>query len=104
MLPSNISDSELRQWIGLNFFNPGYELDVVKPDDWIEEPDVLLKQRNIQLLEMVTEVHRKWVDLTRQINISKLPDDSVSTLIPVKNPFIIVGGRFTEFYYWVCDH
>ena len=74
-----------------NFFEPGYELDVVKPDDWIEEPDVLLKQRNIQLLEMSTEVHRRWLDLTRQINESKLPDESQSTLITVKNPFVVVG-------------
>lgn len=49
---------------------------------------------------MSTAVHNKWLELTRQVNESKLPDDSVSTLISVKNPFVVVGGRFTEFYYW----
>ena len=99
-LSSNITNAELKEWIDLNFFEPGYELDVVKPGDWVEEPDVLLKQRNMQMLEMATEVHRKWLELTRQVNESKLNDDSVSSLISVKHPFVVVGGRFTEFYYW----
>lgn len=43
------------------------------------------------MLEMTTEVHKRWLELTRQINDSKLPDESVSTLISVKNPFIVAG-------------
>lgn len=88
---SDIKNHKLLEFVRNNFFEPGFELDAVTPDDWIEEPDVLLKQRNPQLLDIATEAHGLWLKLARQVNMSRLPDESVSTLIPVKHPFIVPG-------------
>ncbi|KAK4337348.1 hypothetical protein RND71_043618 [Anisodus tanguticus] len=99
-LPANISNIQLKEWVKENFYDVAYELDIVKPDDWVDDPNVILKQRNEQLLELVTECNKRWLDLVRQYNESKLTEESVSTFIPVKNPFVIPGSRFTEFYYW----
>ena len=82
LLPSNPKTYQIVEFVRNNFFEPGFELDAVTPDDWIEEPDVLLKQRNPQMLEIATEAHKLWQKLTRQVNMSRLPEDSVSTLIP----------------------
>ena len=35
-----------------------------------------------------------WPELTRQ------PDEAVSSLIPLPYPYIVPGGRFREIYYW----
>ena len=91
LMGSDIKSHKLLEFVRNNFFEPGFELDAVTPDDWIEEPDVLLKQRNPQLLDIATEAHGLWLKLARQVNMSRLPDESVSTLIPVKHPFIVPG-------------
>lgn len=96
LLGSDIKNYQLLEFVRDNFFEPGFELEAVTPSDWIEEPDVLLKQRNPQMLEIATEAHSLWLKLTRQVNMSRLPEDSVSTLIPVKHPFV-VPGWFIEF-------
>ena len=91
LLGNNVKTYRLLEFVRDNFFEPGFELDTVTPEDWIEEPDVLLKQRNPQLLEIATEAHKLWLKLTRQVNMSRLPEDSVSTLIP---------GRVND---WISD-
>lgn len=39
-------------------------------------------------------IHELWKVLTRQ------PDQSAGSLIPLPHPYIVPGGRFREIYYW----
>ena len=53
-----------------------------------------------ELRQWALDLNAIWRELGRQLS----PDVSVNpqrhSLVPVPNPFIVAGGRFSEYYYW----
>jgi hypothetical protein len=50
--------------------------------------------------EWAAELHKRWKMLCRKIR-DAYKDPAKSSLIAVDQSFIVPGGRFREFYYWV---
>lgn len=78
-LPRKKPDFDLKKFVIDNFTLPetppsDYRSDTTKP---IEE-----------------HINNLWKTLTR------LPNDEVSSLIPMPHPYVVPGGRFREIYYW----
>lgn len=99
-MPADIQSDELRQWVDEHFFEPGFEVDAVLPNDWTPSPTILSTLQDHRVKELVTGIHHRWRELVRFYNASKLNADSVSSHLPLPRPFVVPGGRFNEFYYW----
>lgn len=41
-----------------------------------------------------------WPDLTRSVNSSAVCAECDNSLLPIRRPFVVAGGRFREPYYW----
>lgn len=41
-----------------------------------------------------------WPDLTRSVNESAVCAECENSLLSIKRPFVVAGGRFREPYYW----
>ncbi|KAF2071363.1 hypothetical protein CYY_007322 [Polysphondylium violaceum] len=93
------SKQDLINFVSQNFYPAGYEVEPVKPKDWVPNPTFLNDITNPQLYQFASAIHTKWLDLTRIFNNTGLCIDCFSS-IPVSNPFVIAGSRFREFYYW----
>jgi alpha,alpha-trehalase len=92
--------TDLKKWVEDNFFDPGYEVDSIVPEDWKAHPKILdhIKDEKVQVI--ANAIHLRWKELVRIYNSSRLNPDSVSSHLPLQRPFVVPGGRFTEFYYW----
>ena len=77
------------RWI-LPFLNSCYFL----------SPEFVDSIQDDQLRQWALDLNAIWRELGRQLS----PDVSVNpkrhSLLTVPNPFIVAGGRFSEFYYW----
>ena len=66
----------------------------------MQKPERLNKIRDKELRKWGFALNKLWKNLGRNIT-SKAREQSLrSSLIVVRNPFIIPGGRFREYYYW----
>ena len=68
--------------------------------DWKSSIPLFSKIQDPELRAWSFIIHSKWQTLLRQHNVSNLCQGCVSSLLPLKYPFVIPGGRFREFYYW----
>ncbi|CAJ0919672.1 18277_t:CDS:10 [Entrophospora sp. SA101] len=64
------------------------------------KPDFLKNIHDPYLKPFGEIVHKLWKTLVRKVDLSFMCDGCVSSFIPLKNPFVIPGGRFREIYYW----
>jgi len=68
--------------------------------DGLLRPAFVDSIRDEQLQQWALNLTAIWPKLGRQL----LPDVHTNpqrhSLLPVPNPFIVAGGRFSEFYYW----
>ncbi|ORX53048.1 trehalase [Hesseltinella vesiculosa] len=97
-LGQNPSVDAIQSFVNANFLDAGYELEpfnfTVEPLTWLDRVDDIIYR------EWLEDVHEFWTELAFNFNTAKLCDGCVSSTLPVKNPFIVPGGRFREFYYW----
>ena len=82
------------------FSKAGTELTNVKPTDWKENPAVFAKISDVNLREWAKDINNRWKVLTREMKDDVKTKPSRYSLIYSKNPFVVPGGRFREFYYW----
>lgn len=89
----------VKDFLKENYYDENYEFedaDIPKEDiiknEWIEQI------ADIELKELAYELRNTWKLLYKKINNSH--EIKNSTLIPLKYPFTIPGGRFREIYYW----
>ncbi|XP_072049491.1 trehalase-like [Amphiura filiformis] len=95
------TDPELmRMFVETYFDGPNLEFTEWIPTDWEEDPDFLNKIKDAQLRDWADDLHALWKELGRKINSDVLNNQDRYTLIYVKQPFVVPGGRFREFYYW----
>lgn len=102
-LSTNISSGDLHEFVMEHFHVPGYELYSPQPIDWKPDITLLSQLHDSRLKEWTLEIHSIWKSLLRQYNTTALCPGCVSSSIHLDHPFIIPGGRFREFYYWVSS-
>jgi alpha,alpha-trehalase len=73
----------------------GESLENFRPRQPIPLPPLTLQTDNSDYAEVFQAMHQSWPQLIRQTaKVSK------NSLIPLPNPYVVPGGRFTEMYYW----
>lgn len=90
-------NQETKNFIDKNFYEPGTDLKLFIPIDYIENQLIIKKLHNPTIIKMFNNLNKMMKDLSR---IQSEKQGSESTLINLKHPFFIPGGRFREFYYW----
>ena len=91
---------EIKTIVEKYFSQAGTELTNVKPLDWKETPAVLAKISDLNLRKWAEDINNRWKILTRKMKDDVKTRPSRYSLIYSKNPFVVPGGRFREFYYW----
>lgn len=94
------------------YFDPaGSEVVTVLPSDFKPVPEYTLNPKSVtnpNILNFSIDVHQAWKSLMRTFNVSAPQSTSDNSpycsdchsSIYAANPFVVPGGRFTEFYYW----
>eukprot|EP01006_Ploeotia_vitrea_P066705 TRINITY_DN95527_c0_g1_i1.p1 TRINITY_DN95527_c0_g1~~TRINITY_DN95527_c0_g1_i1.p1 ORF type:complete len:576 (-),score=61.77 TRINITY_DN95527_c0_g1_i1:92-1819(-) len=62
--------------------------------------DYLGRVKCTHMKNFATSIHKIWATLAHKTADEVEKHPARHTLIPLKNPFIIPGGRFREVYYW----
>ncbi|CAK5088102.1 unnamed protein product [Meloidogyne enterolobii] len=96
----DIPKQNLSKFLEENFDHAGGELKECTPEDWTPVPAELERIKDDTLRSWAMELNTIWKDLCRVIPEEIKDTRDRHSLIYVKNPFIIPGGRFREFYYW----
>lgn len=99
-LSENATNAELRQFLAENFHRSGFEMRIIIPKDWRNDPSFLAKLDDDKLKAFGGAIHGKWKGLTRRFDQKKLCEDCQASSFKLPYPFIVPGGRFREFYYW----
>jgi alpha,alpha-trehalase len=96
----NHSLPNLSKFLRENFLTAGSEIMSWTPTDWVQNPNFVQNMRSEIYREFATQVNGMWKALGKQL----IPDVDIHpqrySIIPQKNPFIVPGERFHEFYYW----
>jgi len=83
-----------------NFLPAGSEILSWTPSDWVKDPNFIQHMRSENYKEFASQVNGMWKALGKQL----IPDVAIHpqrySMIPQRNPFIVPGERFSEFYYW----
>ncbi|RYP54887.1 hypothetical protein DL768_000451 [Monosporascus sp. mg162] len=95
------NNTELNDFLSTYFGEAGSELEEVPPEDLETDAAFLDRIEDSVIREFTQQVVDIWPDLTRSYVGSRECDGCVDSYIPIRrNPFVIVGGRFREPYYW----
>ena len=121
---------QLRMFVDQYFLESGIGLDKWVPPDWTERyvvhckwicmyqsqillstyliivvlpissPKFVSEIRDSTLRDWALELNKFWKELGRITQKEVMQNPNRYTLIDVPHPFMIAGGRFSEFYYW----
>ena len=91
---------EIKAVVERYFGKAGTELTNVQPTDWKEKPGILANISDVNLQNWAKDINNRWKRLTRKMKDEVKTSPSRYSLIYSKNPFVVPGGRFREFYYW----
>lgn len=91
---------ELLGFLRNNFGPAGQEVIPVEPESLVVNASFLDGIANAVNREFTGAVIDLWPDLTRSVNESAVCAECEKSLLSVKRPFVIAGGRFREPYYW----
>nr|XP_002131782.1 trehalase isoform X1 [Ciona intestinalis] len=90
----------VKQFVAKYFDQPGSEFEDWVPLDWTQSPQFLSHISDPQLRTWASDLNVLWKQLGRKMIGDVFVNSSRYSVIPVKNPVIVPGGRFREFYYW----
>lgn len=96
----NPPKADLQAWVNASFLPAGTELDAWKPTDYTMNPECLTRVKDPNLRAYGEAVNAIWPQLGRKMNTKVRDNPDRYSILWVKNPFIVPGGRFREFYYW----
>lgn len=99
-LPDNPSNDQVFKFVKDNFLPAGDDLGEWSPPDWRENPEFIDRIKDANLRDFASKLNELWKKLGRKISDEARQNPARSSLILVKNPFIVPGGRFREYYYW----
>lgn len=100
VLPDNPSNDQVFKFVKDNFLPAGDDLEEWSPPDWRENPEFIDRIKDANLRDFASKLNELWKKLGRKISDEARQNPARSSLILVKNPFIVPGGRFREYYYW----
>ncbi|XP_078490269.1 trehalase isoform X1 [Ciona intestinalis] len=90
----------VKEFVAKYFDQPGSEFEDWVPLDWTQSPKFLSHISDPQLRTWASDLNVLWKQLGRKMIDDVFVNSSRYSVIPVKNPVIVPGGRFREFYYW----
>ncbi|KAJ2557857.1 hypothetical protein EV175_001086 [Coemansia sp. RSA 1933] len=96
----NATKDQLVTFLDTHFGATAMELKQVDLPDLDPNPPFLSNIRNGLLREYGATVHAMWATLVREQDLSVLCNGCASSMLELKHPFVVPGGRFTEIYYW----
>ncbi|XP_038610020.1 trehalase isoform X2 [Tachyglossus aculeatus] len=96
----NLTQAQLRAFVGKHFQPAGQELETWVPGDWKDSLPLLQNISDPELRAWAGALHGLWKILGRKMKDEVRIQPERYSLLPAKNPFIVPGGRFAEFYYW----
>ncbi|KAL9952754.1 hypothetical protein ACROYT_G040049, partial [Oculina patagonica] len=96
----NTSKEQVINFVKENFYPVGHDLEEWSPPDWKENPEFIDRIKDANLKNFASKLNGLWKKLGRKISDEARQNPARSSLILVKNPFIVPGGRFREYYYW----
>lgn len=99
-LPDNPSEDQVFKFVKDNFLPAEHDLEDWSPPDWRENPEFIKRIKDANLRDFASKLNELWKKLGRKISDEARQNPARSSLILVKNPFIVPGGRFREYYYW----
>ncbi|VFV31203.1 low quality protein: trehalase [Lynx pardinus] len=91
----------LRAFIQEHFQAAGQELQPWTPEDWKDSPRFLQKISDPKLRIWGEQLHQLWKKLGKKVKPEVLSHPEQFSLLYSEHPFVVPGGRFVEFYYWV---
>jgi alpha,alpha-trehalase len=90
----------LSKFLRDNFLTAGSEIMSWTPSDWVQNPNFIQHMKSENYKEFALQVNGMWKALGKQL----IPDVAIHpqrySILPQRNPFIVPGERFHEFYYW----
>jgi alpha,alpha-trehalase len=90
----------ISQFLRENFLTAGSEIMSWTPSDWVQNPQFIQHMKSDIYKEFALQVNEMWKALGKQL----APDVKINpqrySILPQRNPFIVPGERFHEFYYW----
>jgi alpha,alpha-trehalase len=90
----------LSKFLRDNFLTAGSEIMSWTPIDWVLTPHFIKQMKSEIYKEFAIQVNEMWKALGKQL----VPDVKINpqrySILPQRNPFIVPGERFHEFYYW----
>lgn len=83
-----------------NFDVVGSDLDIWEPTDFQQNPALVGRISNSTVASWAQGLNNLWKVLGRQVDPSVITQPERHSLLPMKHPFVVPGGRFRENYYW----
>ncbi|ORX96141.1 glycoside hydrolase [Basidiobolus meristosporus CBS 931.73] len=99
-LSATANNDTIAQFVKENFLEAGKELVPADLPEYKDQPEFLNNIKDEILRGWAQVVHSYWKKLTRRMDESFLCAGCVTSLLDIKRPFVIPGGRFREIYYW----
>ena len=84
----------IRLFVDEFLHEPGYEIVIANFSDWRASPKYIDAIKDENLKNFSLALHHIWQDLYKQMDTEKLIEGAVSSHLPIKNPFVVPGGRF----------
>ncbi|WCJ26572.1 Trehalase [Euphorbia peplus] len=92
---------DLKGFVAEYFDGTEKDVEYYDPPDFVAEPAGFLPEvGNPVVREWAVEVHSLWKNLSRKVADDVKEHPELHTLLPLPEPVIIPGSRFTEVYYW----
>uniref|UniRef100_F7CTA5 Trehalase n=1 Tax=Ornithorhynchus anatinus TaxID=9258 RepID=F7CTA5_ORNAN len=97
---ANLTQAQLRAFLSKHFEPARQELETWVPEDWKDSLPLLQNISDPELRAWARSLHGLWKILGRKMKDEVKVRPERYSLLPAKQPFIVPGGRFAEFYYW----
>jgi len=91
----------LKAFLDQNFDQPGTDLMNAQLQDFNPHPPFIHSSiQDAKYQTFAEKVVAIWPDLARRVADDVFVNPSRHSLMPMKYPFVMPGGRFREYYYW----
>jgi alpha,alpha-trehalase len=90
----------IKDFVNEYLHEPGFEIVRAELTDWQASPKYIDNFQDQNLKKFSLAINEIWKDLYKRLDLSKLVEGAVSSHLPIKNAFMVPGGRFLEMYYW----
>ncbi|CAB3253901.1 unnamed protein product [Arctia plantaginis] len=93
------SREQIKNFVDKYFTSEGQLEDWV-PSDFSTNPKFISNIKDRQLRQFGLDINNIWPIISRKVKDEVFEKPEQFSLIPIKNGFIVPGGRFQEIYYW----